>query len=254
MKLISWNINGLRAILKKNFFEYLEKENPDIIGIQEIKLQEVQIPELLEDISSYHVYWNFAKKKGYSGVALLTKIKPNSITYSIGEDRFDNEGRVIIADYDEFTLINCYFPNGEMSNERLQYKLDFNDKIFEIISNIRNTGKNIIICGDFNTAHKPIDLKNPKENKNNSGFLPIERLWLDKLVANNYIDTFRYFDKRDNQYSWWSYRFGARPRNIGWRIDYFFVNKSFIVNVKKAFIQQEIMGSDHCPLGIEINL
>ena len=252
MKIISWNVNGLRAVLKKNFLEYLENENPDILAIQETKLQESQIPIEIKALQNYHIYWSFAERKGYSGVALFSKQKPSYVSYSIGEDRFDNEGRVIITEFENFTLINCYFPNGQMSDERLKFKLAFYDKMFEKMEEIRNSGKNLIICGDYNTAHKTIDLANPKENEMYSGFLPIERAWLDKLVENNWIDTFRYFDQRPDQYSWWTYRFGARQRNIGWRIDYFFVNKEFIPKVKNAFIQQEIIGSDHCPVGIEI--
>ena len=252
MKIISWNVNGLRAVLKKNFLAYLENETPDVLAIQETKLQESQVPDEIKELKNYNVYWNFAERKGYSGVALFTKQKPKNVSYSIGEDRFDKEGRVIIAVFDDFTLINCYFPNGQMSEERLKFKLDFYDKMFDKMEHIKNSGKDLIVCGDYNTAHKPIDLANPKNNENYSGFLPIERAWLDKLIENNWIDTFRHFDKRPEQYSWWTYRFGARKRNIGWRIDYFFVNKEFLPKVKNAFIQQEIMGSDHCPVGIDI--
>ncbi len=252
MKIISWNVNGLRAVLKKNFLEYLKTENPDIIGIQETKLQEEQIPQEIQKLDGYHKFWSCAERKGYSGVALFSKIKPVNVSYSIGEDRFDLEGRTIIAEYEKFTLINCYFPNGQMNDERLKFKLDFYDKMFEKMEELRNSGKNLIVCGDYNTAHNPIDLANPKQNEKYSGFLPIERAWLDKLVEKNWIDTFRHFDDRPEQYSWWSYRFGARGRNIGWRIDYFYVNKEFLSNIKKAFIQHEILGSDHCPVGIEI--
>lgn len=252
MKLISWNVNGLRAVLKKNFLDYFENENPDILAIQETKLQESQIPIEIKDLKNYHIFWSFAEKKGYSGVAIFSKQNPLNISFSIGEERFDKEGRVIIAEFEDFTLINCYFPNGQMSDERLKFKLDFYDKMFEEMEEIKNSGKNLIVCGDYNTAHKPIDLANPQDNEKYSGFLPIERAWLDKLVENGWIDTFRHFDNRPEQYSWWTYRFGARKRNIGWRIDYFFVNKEFLPNLKNAFIQQEVIGSDHCPVGIEI--
>jgi len=252
MKIISWNVNGLRAVIKKNFLEYLENENPDILSIQETKLQESQIPDEISGLKKYHLYWSFAERKGYSGVALFTKEKSLEVSFSIGEERFDKEGRVIIAEFEDFTLINCYFPNGQMNDERLKFKLDFYDKMFEKMEEIKNSGKDLIVCGDYNTAHKPIDLANPKDNEKYSGFLPIERAWLDKLVENGWIDTFRHFDQRPEQYSWWTFRFGARRRNIGWRIDYFFVNQEFLPKVKNAFIQQEVLGSDHCPVGIEI--
>jgi exodeoxyribonuclease-3 len=252
MNILSWNVNGLRAVVRKNFCEFINQEKPDILAIQETKLQKEQIPEEIKQLQTYHKYWNFAQKKGYSGVALFSRLKPKAINYSIGDPDFDKEGRLIIAEYDEFTLINCYFPNGKMNEERLQYKLDYYDRMFDLMESLRAEGKNLIICGDFNTAHKEIDLANPKDNEDISGFLPIERKWLDKLVEHGYIDTFRYFDDRPEQYSWWTYRFGARRRNIGWRIDYFFVNKEFIDNVENAYIRQDIMGSDHCPIGIDI--
>jgi exodeoxyribonuclease-3 len=252
MKLLSWNVNGLRAVVKKNFLEFLETEKPDILGIQETKLQEDQIPEEVLTTQGYHKYWSFAERKGYSGVALFSRQEPLQVTYSMGEERFDREGRTIIAEYEDFTLINCYFPNGQMSEERLQYKLDFYDRMLEIMNEIVAAGKNLLVCGDFNTAHKEIDLANPQDNSKISGFLPVERAWLDKLVEQEYVDSFRHFDDRAEQYSWWTYRFGARSRNVGWRIDYFFVNKNFMEKITKAYIRQDIMGSDHCPVGVEI--
>lgn len=252
MKIISWNVNGLRAVLRKNFLEFLETEDPDILAIQETKLQEIQIPPEIKDLKDYYQYWNFAEKKGYSGVALFSKIKPQKLTYSIGDPDFDTEGRLIIAEFDDFTLINCYFPNGQMSEERLQYKLNYYNRMFDLMENLKSSGKNVIVCGDFNTAHKEIDLANPKQNEKTSGFLPIERAWLDQIVANGWIDTFREFNKEPGQYSWWTYRFGARSRNVGWRIDYFFTNKENLRNIKNAFILQDVTGSDHCPVGVEI--
>jgi len=251
MNIMSWNINGLRAAVKKNFMEFLAVEKPDILGLQETKLRVEQIPtEILED-EVYYKYWSSAEKKGYSGVALFSRIKPLKVSYSMGEDRFDREGRTIIAEFDEFVLINCYFPNGQMNEDRLQYKLDFYDRILEIMNGIVAEGKDLIVCGDYNTAHKEIDLANPKENSKVSGFLPIERAWLDKIIEQGFIDTFRYFDEREKQYSWWTYRFGARSRNVGWRIDYFFTSKNLINKINKAYIRQDIMGSDHCPVGVE---
>ena len=252
MKIISWNVNGLRAVLKKNFLEYLQQADPDILCIQETKLQEEQIPKEIHELDGYFKYWNFAEKKGYSGVAVFTKEKPISVEYSIGDELYDKEGRLLLLEFKDFSLINCYFPNGQMSDERLQYKLNFYNRMFDLMQKIRESGKNLIICGDFNTAHKEIDLANPKQNENTSGFLPIERAWLDKIVKAGWVDTFRFFNQEADQYSWWTYRFGARERNVGWRIDYFFTNEENIKNIKNAFIKQEITGSDHCPIGVEI--
>lgn len=252
MKIISWNVNGLRAVLKKNFLEYINNEKPDILAIQETKLQQEQIPNEINELEGYHKFWNFAAKKGYSGVALFTKLLPEKLEYSIGDPGFDTEGRLIIAHFADFILINCYFPNGKMSEERLQYKLDYYDRIFGLMQSLRACGKNLIVGGDFNTAHKEIDLAHPKQNEETSGFLPIERAWLDKIVQNGWVDTFRRFNQEPQQYSWWTYRIGSRERNVGWRIDYFFTNKENMKNIKNAFIQQQIMGSDHCPVGLEM--
>ncbi|MDD3049793.1 MAG: exodeoxyribonuclease III [Candidatus Cloacimonetes bacterium] len=251
MKIVSWNVNGLRAIMNKGFFDFFSKTNYDILCLQETKLQSEQIPPEIKN-ASIHQYWNFAEKKGYSGVAIFTKEKPLSITNGIDNNTYNHEGRTIIAEYDNFYLINCYFPNGQMNNERLQFKLGFYESMFSTLERLRKSGKGIIVLGDFNTAHKEIDLKNPKENENTSGFLPIERAWLDKLMNNGWVDTFREFDKSPEQYTWWTYRFGARKRNIGWRIDYVFINNEIRKHLKNAFIWQNIQGSDHCPLGIDI--
>ena len=252
MKIISWNVNGLRAAVKKDFIGYLKTENPDIIGLQETKLQEEQIPIEILELEGYYKYWNSAERKGYSGVAIFSKTEPIKVSYDMGIERFDKEGRFILTEFDNFQLINCYFPNGQKDDERLQYKLDFYDRMLEIMDEIVKSGKNVIVCGDYNTAHKEIDLKNPVPNSKVSGFLPIERAWIDKLIDHGYVDTFREFVQEPHQYSWWSYRFNARKNNAGWRIDYFFVNKDFMPQVKDAFIQQDVLGSDHCPIGIEI--
>jgi len=221
MKLLSWNVNGLRAVLKKDFLKFIDEYNPDILGLQETKLQEEQIPEEIYNLKQYYKYWSFAERKGYSGVCLFTKKKPLNVSYSIGDSQFDDEGRIIQAEYEDFILFNIYFPNGQKDDIRLQYKLDFYDQFLIHIESLRKSGKNIIVCGDYNTAHTEIDLDNPKENSKTSGFLPIEREWIDKFISHNYTDTFRYYDKTPKKYSWWSYRAGARPRNVGWRIDYF---------------------------------
>ena len=251
MKVLSWNVNGLRAILKKNFLDFIKIENPDILCIQETKLQEAQIPQEILELQGYHSYWNFAERKGYSGVAVFTRQKPISVVYSIGDADFDHEGRLLLLEFEDFSLINCYFPNGQKDDERLQFKLSYYARMFELMQRIRESGKNLIVCGDFNTAHHPIDLANPKQNEKVSGFLPIERAWLDKIEEHGWVDTFRQFNQEPDQYSWWSYRFNARMKNAGWRIDYFFVNSEFLNKIKNAFIRQQVMGSDHCPVGVE---
>lgn len=255
MRIVSWNVNGLRALLNKEelFFNWFVKDKPDILCLQETKLQAEQIPSTLSRINTYLPYWNFAQKKGYSGTLVLTRPEPVSVSTTMGVDEFDAEGRTIIADYPDFTLINCYFPNGQMSPERLDYKMRFYDRMFEIMQDYTARGIPLMVCGDYNTAHKEIDLTHPKANEGTSGFLPLERAWLDKLIAHGYTDTFRHFDPRPRQYSWWSFRARARQNNVGWRIDYFFANPAALARVQSAFILPEVMGSDHCPVGVEIN-
>jgi len=254
MKLISWNINGYRAILKKNFFSFIEKEKPDILALQETKVSLEQLSEKDYKINNYLSEFNSAQRKGYSGVAVFFKTQPLSIKKGLGIEKFDTEGRIIELEYNNFYFLNIYFPNGGMGEERLKYKLDFYDAFLEYIEKLRKKGKPIIFCGDVNTAHNEIDLARPKENENNTGFLRIERDWLDKVTKLGWIDTFRYLYPDKIAYTWWDYKTGARKRNVGWRIDYFFINKEFIHILKEAFIMDSILGSDHCPLGIEINL
>ncbi len=250
----SWNVNGLRAVLNKGFIETIQQEQPDIIGLQETKLQDHQIPEGISELADYLFYWSHAQRKGYSGTALLSKILPLSFSTEFGVEEFDTEGRINIAEYDKFSLFNIYFPNGQKNDERLSYKLRFYDRCLEVMEAKRATGKIVLVAGDYNTAHKPIDLSNPKENEKTSGFLPIERAWLDKITSAGWVDTFRHFDKSEKQYSWWSYRAMARPRNIGWRIDYFWVNQEALHTIEAAGIRQDIMGSDHCPVWVKLNL
>ncbi|WP_142415720.1 exodeoxyribonuclease III [Hathewaya massiliensis] len=252
MKIYSWNVNGLRAIMKKNFLEFIEEYDPDILCIQETKLQDADLTDSLKNIKGYHSYFSFAEKKGYSGVATFTKEEPISVKHGIGIPEFDSEGRIFITEFSSFTLLNIYFPNGQMSEERLNYKMDFYDAILEYCNKEVNNGKNLIICGDYNTAHTPMDIKNAKANKKTSGFLPMERAWIDKFIGEGYTDTFRHFNPEEIKYSWWSYRFKARERNTGWRIDYHFVSNNFLDKVKGASILNEVMGSDHCPVVIEI--
>ncbi|UCB58028.1 MAG: exodeoxyribonuclease III [Thermoplasmatales archaeon] len=254
MKILSWNINGIRAADKKGLFDWFKEELPTLLCLQEIKALPEQVPSHLKNIPGYHIYFNSAKRKGYSGVATFSKQKPVDVKYGFGIEKFDNEGRVLLIVYPSFMLFNIYFPNGKKNQERLNYKMDFYDTFLSIADNYKAEGKNIVVCGDFNTAHKEIDLARPKENEKISGFLPIERAWIDTFIDHGYIDTFRQFNKDPEQYSWWDMKTRARERNIGWRIDYIFVNKEFIKYVKKAFILQDVMGSDHSPIGIEIEV
>lgn len=254
IELLCWNVNGIRAVEKKGFSEWLQKESPDILCLQEIKAQAEQITPEVQQPPGYHAYWNFPQRKGYSGVATFTKEKPVKIENGLGINKFDVEGRVIIAKYPQFTLFNVYFPNGRMSQERLKYKMDFYDAFLDFIEPIKAKGEKLIICGDFNTAHKEIDLARPKENENISGFLPMERTWMDKFVAHGFIDTLRHFHKEPNHYTWWSLRTRARERNIGWRLDYFFVSENLLGSVTEASILSKVIGSDHCPVGIKLSL
>ncbi|GAA0743672.1 exodeoxyribonuclease III [Clostridium oceanicum] len=254
MKIYSWNVNGIRAIFKKNFLDFIKEEEPDILCLQETKIQDDKLEDNIRNIPPYYSYFSFAKRKGYSGVAIYSKIKPISVKYGIGIDEFDSEGRILIAEFKEFILFNVYFPNGQKNEERLKYKLDFYDALFKYCDSLVESNKRIVICGDYNTAHKEIDLKNPKANKNTSGFLPIERQWIDKIIEKGYIDTFRYKTPEKIQYSWWSYRFKARERNAGWRLDYHFVSENLIEKVKQSKILDNIYGSDHCPVLLDLEI
>ena len=254
MKLLSWNVNGIRAAVKKGFLEYLEDQNPEIICIQETKAHKEQLTsEILED-HGYFTYWHSGQKKGYSGVATFCKEEPLYIQEGIGIKKYDDEGRVLITEHNKFLLYNIYFPNGQKNEERLKYKLDFYDDLLPIINDQVESGNNVIVTGDWNTAHRPIDLARPNENKNTSGFMPIEREKVDDYILNGWVDTFRLFHEEGGRYSWWTYRFGARDRNIGWRIDYFFVNEGMVEICTDADIHQNIFGSDHCPVSLILDL
>ena len=253
IKLISWNVNGLRAIVKKDFFNTVTRMDADILALQETKLQAPQLTDAMQNIEGYQSYWSHASvKKGYSGVGTYTRIQPINVKNGIGIPRFDGEGRILEIDLGDFIFFNIYFPNGQMSDDRLQYKLDFYEKFFTYADDYRQQGRSLVITGDYNTAHNEIDLKNAKANEKTSGFLRIERDWLDKIIANGYVDSFRYLHPDTVKYSWWTYRFKARDRNVGWRIDYFFVTEDLIKKgcVKEAFIDNDIFGSDHCPVGL----
>ena len=255
MKLISWNVNGLRAAINKGFEDFFKQIDADIFCIQETKMQEDQIDDNMRRIfKEYNMYWNSAIKKGYSGTAIFSKNKPINVSYGIGISEHDNEGRVITLEFEKFYMVNIYTPNAKRELERLDYRMIWEDEMRKYLLNLNKT-KPVIICGDLNVAHKEIDLKNPKSNRGNAGFTDEERGKMTELIAAGFTDTFRYLypDKTDS-YSWWSYMGKAREKNVGWRIDYFIVSNEIAKNIKDAKIYPEIFGSDHCPVGLEIDL
>jgi len=245
MKIISWNVNGIRAVYKKNFLKWFIKTDPDILCLQEVRAQKEQIPEELIKLKGYYSYFNFAEKKGYSGVAVYTKKKPLKVEYKLGFERFDKEARILKLHYPNFILINLYFPHGAHDKSNLKYKL----KAYNYLINYLKKKKNVILAGDFNIAHKEIDLARPKDNKNNIMFTQEEREQIDRIIDLGFTDSFRKFNKEKGNYTWWPYRFNAKERNLGWRLDYIFTSKS--LKIKKAFILNKITDSDHCPIGIE---
>ena len=254
MKILSWNVNGIRAAVKKGFLQFLDQESPDIICLQETKAHKEQLTsEILED-HGYFTYWHSGERKGYSGVATFCKSKPLYVQEGLGIKKYDKEGRVLITEHNKFLLYNIYFPNGQKNDDRLNYKLDFYDDLLPIINDQVDSGNNVIVAGDWNTAPQPIDLARPNENKNTSGFMPVEREKIDLYISHSWVDTFRLFHDEGERYSWWTYRFGARNRNIGWRIDYFFVNEAMVEICKDGDIHQNILGSDHCPISLELEL
>lgn len=251
MRMISWNVNGIRAAMGKGFIDFVAGQNADIICIQETKMQEGQaeVP-----VDGYYQYWCSAEKKGYSGTALFTKEEPEKVSYGIGVDEHDHEGRVITAEYGKLYLVNVYVPNSQDGLKRLDYRMRWEDDFRAYLKKLEKT-KPVVVCGDFNVAHKEIDLKNPKTNKKNAGFTDEEREKMTELQNAGFIDTFRYFyPDMEGAYSWWSYRFNARKNNAGWRIDYFLVSEALRANLKKAEILSDIFGSDHCPVVLEMEL
>jgi exodeoxyribonuclease-3 len=259
MKLLSWNVNGIRAAAKDGkLAKWMDTQDADIVCVQEVKAFQEQYEESIGGAllagSKYQSHWHSAQKPGYSGTAVFSKKEPLSVKQGIGVPEIDHEGRVLVVEYKEFTLLNCYFPNSQRDSARLDYKLFFCKKFLEYTEALRAAGKQVVICGDLNIAHKAIDLKNPKANEKNAGFLPEERAWMDQYLATGYVDTFRKFTPDPGQYTWWSYRPGIRERNIGWRLDYWLVNQEFSDRVKTSRIQSDVLGSDHCPVELEIRL
>jgi len=254
LKIYSWNVNGIRAIQNKGFREWFKKAKPDILCLQETKAQPDQLADELKNIDKYKSFWFSAEKKGYSSVAIYSLPEPVSINNGFCNPLFDCEGRVIFAEYDKFVLVNVYFPNGGRGPERVKYKLDFYDELFFYIQKKYKERKGVIVTGDFNTAHKEIDLARPKENVKTSGFMPIEREWIDKIISLGYVDIFRSFNDKPEQYTYWDQVTRARDRNVGWRIDYFMVSEDMVKYIKKAEIHADVMGSDHCPISITLDI
>jgi exodeoxyribonuclease-3 len=252
MKIVSYNVNGIRAALNKGFAEWLKATNPDIIGLQEIKALENQIDKNIFEDLGYHINWFPAVKKGYSGTAILSKQKPNHVEYGMGLQAYDDEGRIIRADFDEFSFISAYFPSGTTGDVRQDFKYQFLDDMYGYSQDLSKKIPNLILSGDYNICHKPMDIHNPISNKNSSGFLPEERAWMDKFTANGFIDTFRIHNPNPHQYTWWSYRAGARAKNLGWRIDYHMATPSIAQKIKRAIILPEAIHSDHCPILITL--
>lgn len=256
LKVLSWNVNGIRAAQRKGFLEWLQSEKPDILCIQETKAEKEQLDDELLMPEGYSTFWNSSKrKKGYSGTAIFTKLQPSKVSFGLGDEEFDQEGRTLVAEFGDLMLFNIYFPNGKASPERLQFKMDFYEAFQKRVEKELKNGKQVVMCGDVNTAHHAIDLARPKDNEDISGFLPIEREWMDRFEEAGFHDTFRMFhpDEPDH-YSWWSMRSGARGRNVGWRIDYFYASENVKKKVTDGFILPDVMGSDHCPVGIQLDV
>jgi exodeoxyribonuclease-3 len=252
MRLISWNVNGIRAVAQKGFMNWFGAQEADVVCLQETKANEEQLDLFLRNPSGYQSFWHSAQKPGYSGTAIYSRREPQEVIEGLGIPEIDSEGRVLQLDFGDFRLINAYFPNSQREHTRLGYKVDFCNAMLKHTESLRKKGKHVVLCGDFNIAHREIDLRNPKENVNNAGFLPEERAWLDEFEKAGYVDTFRNFTKDPGHYTWWSYRPGVRARNIGWRLDYFWVNQEFRERLLAARHQPEVMGSDHCPVVLDL--
>lgn len=253
MKLFSWNVNGIRAVQKKGFLDWLNTVQPDILGVQETKAHPDQLDDELKAPPGYHTYWASAERKGYSGVGLFTKVEPKSVQIGLGIEEYDIEGRTIVAEYDDFTFITAYFPNGSRDHSRVPYKMAYKAAFRQYCDALRAQGKPLIFCGDVNTAHQEIDLARPKQNTKTTGFLLEERAWIDEMVEAGYIDIFRELNPDlEGAYNWWSNRSGAREKNIGWRIDYFFISPDMRDRVETAAIHADVLGSDHCPISLTL--
>ena len=253
--LYTWNVNGVRAAQRKGFLDWLHATQPDILGIQETKAQPHQLDDALRQPDGYHTVWASAERKGYSGVALFSRKEPNSVQIGLSNPEFDTEGRTIIAHYDAFTFITAYFPNGSRDHSRVPFKMAYKDAFLDLCNDLRAQGKSVVFCGDVNTAHQEIDLARPRQNRKHTGFLPEERAWIDKIVAQGYVDTFRHLHpEQEGAYTWWSYIGGARARNVGWRLDYVFTSADLVPHIADAAIHPDVHGSDHCPASLTLEV
>lgn len=253
MKVVTYNVNGIRAAMSKGLLDWIQNLNPDILCLQEIKASPEQVGVFELEALGYHHYWYPAQKKGYSGVAIFSKVKPKHVEYGCGIKEYDDEGRILRADYNDFSVMSVYHPSGSSGEERQAFKMKWLSDYSEYISDLKKKVPHLILSGDFNICHKPIDIHNPKSNANTSGFLPEEREWLEQFIQSGFIDTFRHFNKEPHQYSWWSYRAGARSKNLGWRIDYNLASENLAARLKHSVILPEAMHSDHCPVLLELN-
>lgn len=251
MRIVSWNVNGIRAIENKGFWDWFSEEQPEVLCIQETKAQPDQLSDRLLRPHGYETYWHSAERKGYSGVATFSRTA-TAVQHGFGVAEFDVEGRVLVSEHDGFLLLNCYMPNGKQSQDRLDYKLRFYADLLDYGDRQHAAGRQLVICGDVNTAHKEIDLARPKENESVSGFLPEERDWIDRFLEHGLVDAFRAFHPEPERYTWWSYITRARARNVGWRIDYFLVSEALMPRVQDCDIMDEVMGSDHCPISLDL--
>ena len=251
MKIISWNVNGIRAAESKGLYKWMKNESPDILSLQETKAYPEVLTKKFIEPEGYFSYFASAEKKGYSGVVTYSKTEPLDVRY-MGIEEFDSEGRYLECEFPEFILINTYFPNSQKEGKRIDYKIRFCNAVQDRMTKLKDEGKRVILCGDYNVAHKEIDLANPKTNTKNPGFLPEERSWMDGFIEAGFIDVFRFFEPGPGHYTWWSYRFSARERNIGWRIDYFTITENLLDDVKNCEILSDVMGSDHCPVMMEV--
>ncbi|MFN8207377.1 MAG: exodeoxyribonuclease III [Bacteroidales bacterium] len=254
MRIFSYNVNGLRAAIGKGFWNWLEKEQPDMIGLQEIKANPDQVGLLELEALGYHSYWFPAKKPGYSGTALFSKIPAKKVVMGMNQGAYDDEGRVLIADFDDFTMLTAYFPSGTTGDVRQDFKMKFLEDFLKFSDSLQQQKKKLLICGDFNICHKPIDINHPNKHTRMSGFLPEEREWMDRFTTSGFTDTFRVFNQESEQYSWWSYRANSRAKNLGWRIDYHMTSPGLTPHLSAASILKEVSFSDHCPVAVELKL
>lgn len=252
MRITTWNVNGIRAAERGGFLKWFDSEQADVVCLQEIKATPDVLSEELLHPKGYHSYWHPAQKAGYSGTAIYSKTEPTNIRYGMGIPEFDSEGRVIEAEFGELSVISAYFPNSQRDHARLGYKLKFCDAMFHHLERLRSAGKHVVLCGDYNIAHRAIDLRNPKSNEKNAGFLPEERDWMERFLSTGYVDAFRHFEPGAGHYTWWSYRPGVREKNVGWRIDYHCVNRELTDRLKSSVILADVRGSDHCPVRLEL--